>query len=135
MLIYIFRKTNYHNIEIVIRNSRCFQNLHNSSASGRKRFEILYLQNGIAFTCCAISFKTINRLQLKSSHSGGLNVKARGCLKSFLVCFQTTWDGSNRLWINYYFISLWYERNVFLLDKVHSTNLEKFTWLFTCGTN
>ena len=121
MLIYIFRKTNYHNIEIVIRNSRCLQNLHNSSASGRKRFEILYLQNGIAFTCCAISFKAINRLQLKSSHSGGLNVKARGCLKSFLVCFQTTWDGSNRLWINYYFISLWYERNVFLLDKVHST--------------
>ena len=50
MLIYIFRKTNYHNIEIVIRNSRCFQNLHNSSASGHKRFEILYLQNGIAFT-------------------------------------------------------------------------------------
>ena len=47
--------------------------------------------------------------------------------QSFLVCFQTTWDGSNRLWINYYFISLWYERNVFLLDKVHSTNLERFT--------
>ena len=65
MLIYIFRKTNYHNIEIVIRNSRCFQNLHKSGAAkkylGYKRFEILYLQNGIAFTCCAISFKTIDR--------------------------------------------------------------------------
>ena len=88
MLIYIFRKTNYHKTEIVIRNSRCFQTLHNSSASGHKRFEILYLQNGIAFTCCAISFKTIDRFQLKNSQSGGLNVKARGWLKSFLVCFQ-----------------------------------------------
>ena len=52
--------TNYHKIEIVIRNSRCFQNLHKSGAAkkylGYKRFEILYLQNGIAFTCCAISF-------------------------------------------------------------------------------
>ena len=66
MLIYIFHRTNYHNIEIVIRNSRCFQNLHKSGAAkkylGYKRFEILYLQNGIAFTCCAISFKAINRL-------------------------------------------------------------------------
>ena len=48
----------------VIRNSRCFQNLHKSGAEkkylGYKRFEILYLQNGIAFTCCAISFKTID---------------------------------------------------------------------------
>ena len=56
-------------------------------------------------------------------------------LKSFLVCFQTIWDGSNRLWIDHYFISLWYERNVFLLHKFHSTNLERFTWLFICGTN
>ena len=48
----------------VIRNSRCFQNLHKSGAEkkylGYKRFEILYLQNGIGFTCCAISFKTID---------------------------------------------------------------------------
>ena len=48
----------------VIRNSRCFQNLHKSGAEkkylGYKRFEKLYLQNGIAFTCCAISFKTID---------------------------------------------------------------------------
>ena len=62
---YIFGKTNYHKIEIVIRNSRCFQNLHKSGAAkkslGYKRFEILYLQNGIAFTCVAISFKTIDR--------------------------------------------------------------------------
>ena len=28
------------------------------------------------------------------------------------------------LWMDYYFISLWYERNVFLLDKVHSTSLK-----------
>ena len=34
-----------------------------------------------------------------------------------------------------YFISFWYERNVFLLGKVHSTNLERCTWLFICGTN
>ena len=65
MLNYIFRKTNYHKIEIVIRNLRCFQNLHKSAAAkkylGYKRFEILYLQSGIAFTCCAISFKTIDR--------------------------------------------------------------------------
>ena len=51
---YIFGMTNYHKIEIVIRNSRCFQNLHKSGAAkkylGYKRFEILYLQNGIAFT-------------------------------------------------------------------------------------
>ena len=64
MLNYIFRKTNYHKIEIVIQNSRCFQNLHKSGAEkkylGYERFEILYLQNGIAFTCCAISFKTID---------------------------------------------------------------------------
>ena len=57
---YIFGMTNYHKIEIVIRNSRCFQNLHRSGAAkkylGYERFEILYLQNGIAFTCCAISF-------------------------------------------------------------------------------
>ena len=62
---YIFRMTNYHKIDIVIRNSRCFQNLHKSGAAkkylGHKRFEILYLQSGIAFTCCAISFKTIDR--------------------------------------------------------------------------
>ena len=62
---YIFGMTNYHKIDIVIRNSRCFQNLHKSGAAkkylGYKRFEILYLHNGIAFTCCAISFKTINR--------------------------------------------------------------------------
>ena len=62
---YIFGMTNYHKIEIVIRNSRCFQNLHKSGAAKKylcyKRFEILYLQNGIAFTCCAISFKTIER--------------------------------------------------------------------------
>ena len=80
--------------EILIRNSRCFQNLHKSGAEkkylGYNGFEIMYLQNGIALTCCAISFKTINRLQLKSSQSGGLNVKARGWLKSFLVSFQTT---------------------------------------------
>ena len=61
MLNYIFRKTNYHDSEIVIQNSHCFQNLHNSSASGYERFEILYLQSGIAFTFCAISFKTINQ--------------------------------------------------------------------------
>ena len=30
MLDYIFGKTNYHKIEIVIRNSCCFQNLHTS---------------------------------------------------------------------------------------------------------
>ena len=52
-------------MEIVIRNSRCFQNLHKSVAAqkylGYKRFEILYLQNGLAFTCCAISFKTIDQ--------------------------------------------------------------------------
>ena len=57
--------TNYHKIEIVIRNSRCFQNLHKSGAAkkylGYKRSEILYLQNGIAFTACAITFKTIDR--------------------------------------------------------------------------
>ena len=62
---YIFGITNYHKIEIVIRNSRCFQNLHKSGAAqkylGYKRFEILYLQNGLAFTCCAISFKTIDQ--------------------------------------------------------------------------
>ena len=62
---YICDITNYHKIEIVIRNSRCFQNLHKSGAAKKyldyKRFEILYLQNGIAFTCCAISFKTIDR--------------------------------------------------------------------------
>ena len=62
---YIFGMTNYHKNEIVIRNSRCFQNLHKSGAPkkylGYKRFEILYLQSGIAFTCCAISFKTIDR--------------------------------------------------------------------------
>ena len=61
----IFGMTNYHKIEIVIRNSRCFQNLHKSGAAkkylGYKRFEILYLQNGLAFTCCAISFKIIDR--------------------------------------------------------------------------
>ena len=45
MVNYIFCKTNYHKIEIVIRNSRCFQNLHNFSASGYKRFEILYLED------------------------------------------------------------------------------------------
>ena len=61
LLNYIFRKTNYHNSEIVNQNARCFQNLHNSSASGYERFEILYLQNGIAFTYCAISSKTINQ--------------------------------------------------------------------------
>ena len=80
--------------EIVIRNSRCFQNLHKFGAEKKylryNGFEIMYPQNGIAFTCCAISFKTINRLQFKSSQSGGLNVKARGWLKSFLVSFQTT---------------------------------------------
>ena len=62
---YIFGMTNYHKIEIVIRNSRCFQNLHKSGAAkkylGYERFEIMYLQNRIAFTCCAISFKTIDR--------------------------------------------------------------------------
>ena len=30
---YIFGMTNYHKIEIVIRNSRCFQNLHKSGAA------------------------------------------------------------------------------------------------------
>ena len=103
MLNYIFVKTNYHKIEIVIRNSRCLQNLHKSGAEkkylGYKRFEKLYLQNGIGFTCCAISFKTIDLFWLKSSQSGGFFVKARGWLKSFLVCFQPT----NRLWIDYYF--------------------------------
>ena len=39
------------------------------------------------------------------------------------------------VWAACDFISLWYERNVFLLDKVHSTNLERFTWRFKCGTN
>ena len=34
----------------------------------------------------------------------------------------------NRLWIDYYFISLWYERNVFLLDKVHMWNELTFLW-------
>ena len=62
---YIFGKTNYHKIEIVIGNSLCFQNLHKSGAAkkylGYKLFEILYLQNGISFTCCAISIKTIDR--------------------------------------------------------------------------
>ena len=62
---YIFGKTNYHKIEIVIRNSRCFKNLHKSGAAKKylsyKRFERLYFQNGIAFTCCAIPFKTIDR--------------------------------------------------------------------------
>ena len=62
---YIFGMTNYHKIEIVIRNSRCFQNLHKSGAAkkclGYERFEILYLQNRIFLTCCAISFKTIDR--------------------------------------------------------------------------
>ena len=90
---YIFGKTNYHKIEIVIRNSRCFPNLHTSDAAKKylsyKRFKILYFPNGIAFTCCAISFKAIDRFWLKKSQSGGLNVKARGWLKSFLVCFQT----------------------------------------------
>ena len=60
-----FGLTDYHKIEIVIRNSGCFQNLHKSGAAKKylryKRFEMLYLQNGIAFTCCAISFKTIDR--------------------------------------------------------------------------
>ena len=28
-----------------------------------------------------------------------------------------------------------YERNLLLLDEVHSTNLERFTWLFIFGTN
>ena len=51
-------------------------------------------------------------------------------LKSSLVCFQTILG-----WIDYHFISLWYERNLFFLDKVHSTNLERFTWLFICATN
>ena len=87
MLIYIFGKTNYHKIEIVIPNSRCFQNLHKSGVekkySGYKLFEILYRQNGIAFTYCAISFKTIDRFY-KRSQSGG-NVKARGWMESFLV--------------------------------------------------
>ena len=54
MLNYIFGKTNYHKIEIVIRDSRFFQNLHKSGVEkkylGYKRLEILYLQNGIAFT-------------------------------------------------------------------------------------
>ena len=74
---YIFGKTNYHKIE----NSLCFQNLHKSGAAkkylGYKLFEILYLQNSIAFTCCAMSFKTIDRFYLKNSQSGGLNVKSR----------------------------------------------------------
>ena len=30
---YIFGMTSYHKIEIVIRNSRCFQNLHKSAAA------------------------------------------------------------------------------------------------------
>ena len=46
---------NYHKIE----SSLCFQNLHKSGAAkkylGYKLFEILYLQNSIAFTCCAMS--------------------------------------------------------------------------------
>ena len=61
----VFFHTINHKIEIVIRNTRCFQNLHKSAAAkeflGYKRFKILYLQSGIAFTCCAISFKTIDR--------------------------------------------------------------------------
>ena len=82
--------------EIVIRNSRCFQNLHKSGAEKKylryNGFEIMYLQNGIAFTCCAISFKTINRLQLKSSQSGGLNVKTRGGWNRFLFLFKRLRD-------------------------------------------
>ena len=112
--------TNYHKMAIVIRNSCCVQNLHKSGAAkkylGYKRFEILYLQNGLAFTCCAISFKTIDQCPWL--------VEIVSCLFS-----------NDLGWIDYYFISLWYERNVFLLDKVHSTNLEGFTWLFICGTN
>ena len=37
---YIFGMTNYHKIEIVIRNSRCFQNLHKSGAA--KKFYLLW---------------------------------------------------------------------------------------------
>ena len=62
---YILGMTKYHKMEIVIRNSRCFQNLYKSAAAkkylGYKHFDTLYLQSGIAFTCCAISFKTIDR--------------------------------------------------------------------------
>ena len=54
----LYFRQNNHKIKIVIQNS-CSQNLRKSGALGYiKRFEILYLQNGIAFTC-AISFKTI----------------------------------------------------------------------------
>ena len=80
MLNYIFRKTNYHNSEIVIQNSRCFQNLHNSSASGYKRFEILYLQSGIAFTFCAISFKTINQDHQLLSRAWCLSITVENAL-------------------------------------------------------
>ena len=65
LLNYIFRKTSYHKIQIVIRNSRCIQNMHKSGVEQQyldyKRLEILYLQNCIAFAW-AVSFKTINRL-------------------------------------------------------------------------
>ena len=80
MLNYIFRKTNYHNSEIVIQNSRCFQNLHNSSASGYERFEILYLQSGIAFTFCAISFKTINQDHQLLSRAWCLSITVENAL-------------------------------------------------------
>ena len=59
--------------------------MHKSGAAkkylGYERFEILYIQNGIAFTCCAVSFKTIDRFYLKNSQRGGLTVKARGQVK------------------------------------------------------
>ena len=67
-------------------NSRCFQNLHKSGAEkkylGYKRFEILYLQNGIAFTLlCYIfqkpsiysSLKTLKAAVFLLKHVAGWN--------------------------------------------------------------
>ena len=39
LVTYIFGKTNYLKIEIVIRNSRCFQNLHKSGAA--KKYSVI----------------------------------------------------------------------------------------------
>ena len=58
-----------------------------------------------------------------------------------LECFDgsevTTREGNelvvkkeNRLWINYYFISLWYERNVFLLDNCSLNKFRKIYMTF-----
>ena len=59
------------------------------------------------------------------------------CTQARLVEIVSCLFSNDLGWIDYYFISLWYERNVFLFHKVHPTNLERFiwtNWLF-CGTN